>query len=278
METTPSKSTPSTAASPTPGQGTFHGITLDDTTPFCNSAARAIAAAERAEREADDAERKLADLRESIRANSERIIDAGEDDAVAAAKVRKAEREREEATDRKTRDELAMQIEDLRREAAAAKRKLADLSDTLTAAQDAVPVLAGEAQRLRLHARNLRADAEKREEYAVKTEVAAIEDRRARGAALRREREKVEAFRAAREALPHVRCGDCRYWFADTPLTGECRRLPPHTRDAPRGFPTVDESTWCGMAEAIPRAPTDANGPAAEDSAPADAPVAEVVG
>lgn len=223
--------------------------------------ANAYAAEQRAQAaaaEAEEADARLAGLREKLDADKKRLADAEEDATLARNAATRARENFDRAASREEREEWKQKIPELEAKADELARRVKDIRNEIEAGQNATAIWNGQAVTKRGNAFNFRKAADAAAAKAQQVEIPEI--RAALAAAERREiaAKEADALRATREHLPRVCCRDCRFWepIGGDPTQGQCHYGPPTNLVgvAVCEPPIVHAANWCAKGEALPAA------------------------
>jgi hypothetical protein len=251
------------AAKPAASEPVFLGIPRHAWRQLTASAFDAEQRAKAAAAEAEDADKRLAELRDKLTADESSLADADEDAALARNAVAKARENFDRAASREERDEWRAKIPELEDKANAAATRAKEIRNRVDSTRAGIATWTGIANTKRGNAFRFRTAADNAAAKAQQVEVPEI--RAALDAAERRvaAAKEAERLRALRERIPHTVCRDCRFWepFGDDPTKGPCHAMPPST-GAGSNFSgaTLSEphivlaSNWCGKGEPLPAA------------------------
>ena len=251
------------AAKPAAAEPVFLGIPRHAWRQLTASAFDAEQRAKAAAADAEDADKRLAALRDKLTADESSLADADEDAALARNAVAKARENFDRAASREERDEWRAKIPELEDKANAAATRAKEIRNRVDSTRGGITTWTGVANAKRGPAFRFRTAADNAAAKAQQVEVPEI--RAAVDAAERRvaAAKEAERLRALRERILHTVCRDCRFWepFGDDPTKGPCHAMPPST-GAGSNFSgaTLSEphivlaSNWCGKGEPLPAA------------------------
>ena len=251
------------APKPAAAEPVFLGIPRHAWRQLTASAFDAEQRAKAAAAEAEDAERRLAELRDKLTADESSLATADEDATLARNAVAKARENFDRAASREERDEWRSKIPELEDKAAAAATRAKEIRYRVDSTRRGIATWTeianakrGNAFRFRKAADNAAAKAQQVEVPEIRSALAATERRVAAA-------KEAERLRALRERIPRTVCRDCRFWepFGDDPTKGPCHAMPPST-GAGSNFSgaTISEphivlaTNWCGKGEPLPTA------------------------
>jgi len=248
---------------PAADEPVFLGIPRHAWRQLTASAFDAEQRAKAAAAEAEDADKRLAGLRDKLTADESSLADADEDATLARNAVAKARENFDRAASREERDEWRAKIPELEDKANAAATRAKEIRGRVDSTRAGIATWTGIANAKRGNAFRFRTAADNAAAKAQQAEVPEI--RAALAAAERRvaAAKEAERLRALRERIPHTVCRDCRFWepFGDDPTKGPCHALPPSTGTGSNfSGATISEphivlaTNWCGKGEPLPTA------------------------
>ena len=248
------------APKPAAAEPVFLGIPRHAWRQLTASAFDAEQRAKAAAAEAEDAERRLAELRDKLTADESSLATADEDATLARNAVAKARENFDRAASREERDEWRAKIPELEDKANAAATRAKEIRNRVDSTRAGIATWTGIANAKRGNAFRFRTAADNAAAKAQQMEVPEIRAVLAAAERMAAAAKEAERLRALRERLPHTVCRDCRFWepFGDDPTKGPCHAMPPSTGTGSNlSGATFSEPRivladgWCGKGEPI---------------------------
>lgn len=257
------QSTMKTTSTDTDPEFVFLGIPRRHWGPMTLAAFNAENHAKSVAAEAETADKRLAELRAKLEADSKRLADAEEDATLARNAAARARENFDRAASREEREEWKAKLPEMDAKADELAVRAKEIKREIDGGRNAIQYWTGEVQRQKGNALRVRQTADAAAKNASAKEIPEIRARLAKVEAEAVAAKEADALRAARERLPRTVCRDCRFWepFGNDPTRGPCHALPPSTGTGSNlSGVTLSEphivlaTNWCGKGEPLPTA------------------------